>query len=433
MQLFTKLQKSCSVRINRYSALFALLASSALVFFATACTRRQPVVIWTDRAELVSYVELFNAQQSRTQAVVVYKKQLVDALPPAADEQAPDLVIGSWLKNAYVKKNFTPLNALFTAKDLQPDSLYEPLLSYGKVDGKQYLLPISFNLPVVIFSVRNAERIPDNYMLSVDEIRDTAALFNTKNESDVYTHMGFAPSWEPEFLYAVAKLNGTHFKEQGSSFNWNQASLDKTVAYIKDWTTQVNGSTNAEQDFAFKYLYTPKYRQVDSGRCLFAYSTSSRLFSISYEQLGSIDFRWIQQNEQIPVEDNIVMAGLYSHSANTAGTKYFLLWFVNEQTQKALLERTEAMHLNTASFGIAGGFSSLRDVNERLFPLYYQTLLGNLPAEASIQAPHSFPSRWTNLKERIVIPYLEEATRTDGKKSVQSLDSRIDTWARQFD
>ena len=420
--------------VRRTQALLMALCVVQLLLLAS-CARSydRPVVIWTDRAEIVSYVELFNASQDRVKAVVVYKERLANALPPAKDEVRPDVIVGSWLKNAQLKKNATPLNSLLGGNGIEVRTIYQPLLAYGAVGAKQYLLPVSFNLPVVIFSVRNAELVPNSYMLSVDEIRDAASQFNEENERGIYTHMGFAPSWEPEFLYTVAKLNGAHFKEQGAAFIWDKDSLETTVDYIKRWTEEKNTSSSAEQDFAFKYLYTPKYRQVDSSRCLFAYSTTSRLFSISYEQLGSIDFRWVQQDAQIPVEDNIVMAGIYRRARSPSNAKQFLRWLLNADTQRKLLERSAAMHLNTATFGIAGGFSSLRDVNERLFPSYYHTLLGNLPPEDALQAPHSFPSRWTEFKERIVIPYLEEATKTDGTKAVQPMESRINSWMQQFD
>lgn len=423
------------VRKNLLAKALAAFALSALVISCTqkAAVDEHPAIVWTDRPEIASYVELFNGSQSKAKAVVVYKERLANSLPPAKDEERPDVIIGSWLKNGNIKKNFAPLNPLFIKGQLDPAQLYKPLIDYGKSGGRQYLFPLSFNLPVVIFSVRNAQLLPDSYMLTPDEIRDTAAAFNTKSDHDIYTHMGFAPSWDSEFLYTLAKLNGAHFKEKANTFIWNKESLDKTVSYVRSWSEQINTSTTAEQDFAFKYLYTPKYRQVDSGRSLFAYGTSTDLFSISYEQLGSIDFRWIQTDNQIPVEDNIVMAGIYQRSYNAAAAKAFLLWLFQEDTQKALLERAAKMNLGSAAFGIAGGFSSVRDVTEKSFPLYYRTLLGNLPPENALQAPHSFPTRWTSLKERTILPYLEEATKTDSKKTVKPIEERIASWSKQFE
>ena len=408
-----------------------VLSLTAALTVSCAAERAKPVIIWTDRPELASYVELFNAQQDSAQAVVVYKSPLVSALPPAKDEKTPDIIIGSWLKDSRLKKNFVPLENVFDQKHLNPSTIYPSLLKYGAVGVHQYLLPVSFNVPLVIFSAKNTDSIPDAYMLTTDVIRDTAASFNAKNDHDIYTTMGFAPSWNPDFLYVVAKMNGLSFKEKKGTYQWDDAILNKTAQYLKTWTAEKNTSTTAEQDFAFKYLYTPGYRQVESGRCLFAYTSSEELFAIPYEQLGNIDFRWIEKNKFVPVKDDIVMMGIFKHSDNTQAAQVFLTWLMQKETQRDLLARAERMQLNINTFGIAGGFSSIRTVNEQLFPTYYRNLLGNLPAQSSIMAPPSFPVRWTSFKERVVIPYLQDAANTT-LSHTQSLDDRITAWSMQF-
>ena len=395
--------------------LFAAVSLSLLALLAfTGCVpiRSKPVIIWTDRAEMASYAELFNSQQKKTQAVVVYKSPLISALPPAKDEEHPDVVIGSWLMNSRLKKNFLPLESLFSLTDINPNTIYPTLLAYGKKGIHQYLLPVSFNLPLLIFSSKNVDLLPDAYMLNTDQIRDTAALFNAKNNHDIYTNMGFAPSWDSDFLYVVAKMNGLTFRERGTNFQWDDSALRRTVSYLRKWTEEKNTSTTAEQDFAFKYLYTPDYRQVESNRCLFAYTSSEDLFKVPYEQLGNIDFRWIEKNDAITAKDDIVMMGIYKGSYNTRNAEDFVIWLMQEATQRAILERTANMQLNINTFGINGGFSSIQSVNERAFPTYYRNLLGNLPAKDAIQPPPAFPIRWNSFKDRVVIPYLQDATNS---------------------
>ena len=428
------MQKSTPLQTALH-AKFAITAILLVLLVATGCKppRSKPVIIWTDRPELASYTELFNSHQKDTQAVVVYKSSLINALPPAKDEEHPDVVIGSWLMNSKLKKNFLPLEALFSLTDINPSTIYPTLLAYGKKGIHQYLLPVSFNLPLVIFSGKNAELIPDAYMLDTDQIRDTAAAFNRKNNHDIYTRMGFAPSWESDFLYVTAKMNGLTFREKGSTFSWDNEILEKTIAYLRSWTEEKNTSTTAEQDFAFKYLYTPDYRQVESNRCLFAYTSSEDLFKVPYEQLGDIDFRWIEKDDAITVKDGIVMMGIYKGSYNTRNAETFVIWLMQESTQRAILERTQAMQLNINTFGINGGFSAIQNVNERVFPIYYRNLLGNLPAKEAIQPPPAFPMRWNSFKERVVIPFLQDATNTERKlEDIQTLNDRITTWLMQF-
>ncbi|MDE6774364.1 MAG: hypothetical protein K2J14_07035, partial [Treponemataceae bacterium] len=192
-----------NLRTERRAARTIALAFCAALFFGCAADRAKPVVIWTDRAELARYVELFNARQQAERAVVVYKSPLANALPPAKDEDAPDIIIGSWLKDSRLRRHFLPLENLFGGNRLNPDTIYPHLLAYGAAGAHQYLLPVSFNVPLVMFSAKHAERIPDAYMLTPEAIRDVAAAFNAQNSRGIYTNMGFAPSWNPDFLYVL--------------------------------------------------------------------------------------------------------------------------------------------------------------------------------------------------------------------------------------
>lgn len=420
-----------ALRTKGRAARAITLALCATLFFGCAADRAKPVVIWTDRAELVRYVELFNARQQTERAIVVYKSPLANALPPAKDEDAPDIIIGSWLKDSRLRRHFLPLENLFDGNRLNPDTIYPHLLAYGAAGAHQYLLPVSFNVPLVMFSAKHAERIPDAYMLTPEAIREVAAAFNVQNSRGIYTNMGFAPSWNPDFLYVLAKMDGLSFREKKGAYHWDDALLSRTIDFLKAWTTEKNTSTAAEQDFAFKYLYTPGYRQVESGRCLFAYTSSDALFSIPDDQLDDIDFRWIAKDSFVPVKDDIVMMGIFRHSDNTQAAQAFVLWLMQEETLRAIMERTERTPLNVSTFGIAGGFSAVRSVNERVFPSYYRNLLGNLPDQDAIKPPPSFPLRWYSFKEHVVIPYLRDATNTTLTKT-PSLKERITVWSMQF-
>lgn len=405
--------------------------------FFTGCGHKdkkyETFIIWTDREEIVSYTELFNSVQDDVKAVVVYKSRIANSLPPARDEERPDLIIGSWLKNAGIRKYFRPLDGILSADAVDAGTFYAPLLEYGKIAGAQFLLPVSFNLPLVIFSKKNENLLTEKYCLKVDQIRDTAALFNKKNEKGLWTNMGFGPSWDDEFIYTVSKKFGPCFTEKGNSFVWDDGKIQLTADYIKNWTTEKNESTTAEQDFEFKYLYTPKYRQIEQDRTLFAYTTSGELFSIPSEQFGVLDYRWLSINGKLPVEDDIVSLGIYKKAQNPRRAEIFIKWFFNGENQRLMLERTDKMNLDTASFGIASGFSAVKSVNEFAFPIYYKNLMGNLPIEELLSAPESFPARWESLKERVVFPYLRSVIQTDATGETQSMDELLGAWLKQFD
>jgi len=412
---------------------FALLTAGT-VLFLSACSQnyKKPVIIWTDKSEFASYAELFNASQDQCKVIVIYKESPAEAFPIPKDVQAPDIVIGPWLKNERVRKYFSPLDHLFNDLQLNKSIFYSQLLEIGNIDDKQYLLPVSFNLPAIIFSKKNQELIDESYILSLDQIKNISASYNEKNKSGVFTAMGFAPRWNPNFLYTAAKLKGANFKETGDSFSWNEQNLQRAISYLTEWTTSHNESTSTESDFAFKYLYTPAYKLISSNRCLFAYTSSNLLFNLPAEKIQDIEYRWLHENYSIPIEDKIISLGLYKKSKNTDAAELFILWLMKESSQKAILERQSKMNLSTATFGIADGFSSIKSVNERVFPVYYPILFRNLPVAEYVTSPNILPSRWESIKEKVIMPYLLAAVDTGAQEPEMTLQKRFSEWNKQY-
>ena len=421
---------------TKQKLIFLLATAAAFLFvfgFSSCKSNSSPhkFTIWTDREEIVSYTELFNSLHDDVKAVVIYKQHLSRSLPPARDEEKPDLLIGSYLKTENMRRFFRKLDSVFSTDAIDPQIFYTSLLEYGRANNAQYLLPVSFNLPVVIFSVKNEYLVPQQLFIEIDEIRDTASEFNEKNSSGFYVKMGFSPSWDAEFIYTVAKMNGLDFAEKRGSFNWNSHNLSRTVNYIKMWTEENNTSTEAEQDFAFKYLYTPKYRQVSSSRCLYAYATAKDVFGATFPD--DLDFRWLTKSGTLFAEDDFATLGIYKGARNPDGARLFIIWLLNEDSQRKILERKTSMRLDTETFGIAAGFSSLKSVNEQILPIYYKNLLGNIPQQSAILPPSTFPARWESLKERVIIPYLTEAVKTTQSKNFKTIEDLLKTWKNQFD
>lgn len=423
---FTKPQTKCLSNCLKFTIIFLL----AFINLSCSTSRENQLIIWTDNTEIVSYVELYNSIYEDAQAVVVYKAEPTHSLPPAKDEIKPDIIIGPWLKNSRTRRNFKTLDYLFEESSISRSSFYKQIIDYGMMNSKQYLIPISFNLPAIVYSKKNENLIESNHFLNLTQIRQIASNFNKKNQSNSYVSMGYGPSWDNDFLYLVTKLYETSYREKGNSFLWDDKNLQNAVSFIKEWTKTRNTDTTTEQNFQFRYLYMPKYRQVVSERCLFAYLTSNELFNLKDAQLENLSFRWIEQNHKIPVEDNLLCMGIYKNSNNVKKAEKFITWFVKEETQKQLIERMQNMKLDTKDFGIAGGFSSVKSVNEKIYPAYYRQLLGNLPAEEYITMPFILPYTWPNIKSRVIFPFLQESTNTS-VESPEMLENRISDWTKQ--
>ncbi len=423
-----------NVPMNFINKVISAIFLSFLLMISACSTNDVTILtVWTDRAEIVSYSEVFNSQNKKIKVNVIYKDRLAQAIPPAKDELPPDIAIGSWLKNTNMNRNFIPLDTIFNSSQINPQNFYPSLVSYGKKNNQQYLLPVSFNLPMMIYSKSNTLKEIESINIDLEEVQTTAQKYNRKNKNDFYTHMGFGPSWKSEFLYEVAKIHNADFEEDENSFAYNADNLENAINFLREWTAGNNSSTKAEQDFQFKYLYTPDYKQIGFGPSLFAYTTSDSFFTIPSFNFDSINYKWLSNQDIIIAEDNIVMAGIYNSCKTIEEAQVFMTWLINDGTQKILLDRQRSMNLDKETFGIASGFSSLISVNEKVFPLYYKNLLGHIPPVKTIRSPYStFPPRWKSLKERVIIPFLTDSTNTSSTETVKSISDRLDNWKKQF-
>ena len=252
-------------------------------------------------------------------------------------------------------------------------------------------------------------------MLRQSDIKSLSKKFNAQARDGSFTAMGFGPLWSQDFLYLVFKDMGVFYNVSQDSIAYTENVFAKSADYVRDWIAQVNGGAKNEQDFAFKYLYMPFYKQVQSGRCLFSYASSRQILSLSKDQIQDLDFRWICNQNKIQIEDDLVSVGIYSKSKNKAAAKKFILWLMSEFSQKQMLDRKVQMNLATDSFGIAGGFSALQNVTERLFPLYYRALLSNTPLADRLAAPQNFPSDWAKIKAAVVEPFILDSVSGNSK------------------
>lgn len=382
--------------------------------------------MWTNNVDFVSFVELYNASQDKARIVARYYDAPTNKLASATVAARPDILAGSYLQTGIEKKVFANLNSLFGKKGpLIRDDFYEPLLKSCSHNEKQYLVPVSYNLPSLVFDSSNYENVLGATMLSFDTIKEISKNYNAKNRAGVYTAMGFGPLWSKDFLYLVFRDKGVFFNVQGQKISYTENMFERSVDFVRDWVNEVNEGVKNEEDFAFKYLYMPFYSQVQNGRCLFSFASSRDLMSLSNDKIRALDFRWICNDGKIQIEDDFVSVGVLSKSKHKGAAKKFILWLLNEKTQRKILERKFKMNLETDSFGIAGGFSSLKSATEKVFPLYYRVMISNTPVADRLAAPQAFPANWERIKKNVVEPYILAACSGDDSKN-KSIDERYE-------
>ena len=340
----------------------------------------------------------------------------------------PDIVAGNWLKSSTTRVFFRPLDSVFNKKTFLPGSFYERLLASGNINGRQYLLPVSFNAPVVIFARDKKELLSNSFTIGFEEIKKLSKDYNIES-GGVYSRMGFSPLWDSNFLYIISTLFNVSFRE-ASPLAWDAQALEKAMGFAYEWTTTINSSIQAEEDFKFKYFYDPPAKLVLSGRILFTYTDSDDFFTQARENRDNMDFRWLAEKNVIPLSDGSVFMGLAKKGKAPQAAKAFIRWFYQTETQREFLEKSIANSLSETSFGIAGGFSALRSVTEQVFPRYYPDLMGHMPPEEYLSPANVLPWNWRALKERSIFPYLHERASLPSRENIFPLERRIADWLR---
>ncbi len=405
------------------------LSSVSMGFLFSSCQfgSTKTVTLWTNQSDFAIYTEIYNTKQKRYKLETYYFENLTDTL--AKTKNYPDIVVGTGLKNSETRRLFKSLDYFFDELLLKQTSFYINLLRLGNIDGKQYLLPVSFNLPAVIFSKDNSSLITRPFYLTLDEIQSIGKSYNQQTEEGFYTRMGFSPRWDDDFLFILTRLFNVSYRES-NPLAWDAVALERAMNYVYQWSITTNGSPDKEDDFAFKYLYNPPAVIVTSGKSLFAYISSDNLFTLSEDRLNTLDFRWVGQGNSIPIMEGAPFLGIYKKSKAKDAIDAFIQWFYREENQREILQLSKELQLLDHSFGIANGFSALKTVTEQIFPTFYPILLGHTPPADSLTPPGILPKNWETIKKRVILPYLHDASRTDKRNGQVSLEKKLSEWLK---
>jgi hypothetical protein len=381
----------------------ALVASLALALSGCGLLQRQPLVLVTDRAEVAPYVEYFNAQKTDLRVVLRYLESPAEAL---RRNVGADLVVGEGLSGYSAARSLDSLEDLFRSGRLRRSDFYAPILASGAPERRQVLLPLCFSIPAVLFLPYNLHEPAPNLSLSLDYLRAQGGQYNQSVRGSL-VRLGFSPLWDNAFLYIAAELRGARFHaDGGGGLGWNEKALEEAVAYLRDWVATTNGGVAAEEAFRAKYLYQPLGRLLDEKRIQFYVTASRQLLPALEDQKEEADFRWLAGAEKIYVSEDILCVGVPRSSGHKKAAREFLAWLFQPETQKRLLEASRRQRLGF--FGIAGGFSGLKSVNEREFPQYYPRLIGRIPPEELLYVPGPLPPAWQEIKSQELLPWLRE-------------------------
>jgi len=401
------------------------MITAILLFSGCPFADRNILVLATDHPELAAYVEIFNAEQDE------YKVELVYSKNPAADMADGvgdyDILFSEHLACSSYISYFTPLEELFTEYGMHKDSFYLDALTTGVFEEKQVILPVSFTLPAILIRTGSNPEETGGITLSLDTMRDECRLFN-ENSTARFPVMGFSPRWTEDFLYLIARIHKSRFRESSEgSVVWNSENLEKSIEYARDWVQTINGGRGVENSFRETYLFDPGYKLVFSGRIRFYPIEYQKFLLIPADIRRDVDFLWLSDGRQIPVNEDMVYTGIVKKPGNKKAALSFLEWFFDQHTQEKLLQSSQFKRVR--SFGIVGGFSSLQQVNELILPKYFPGITGRIPSPTQLSFPPAFPKNWNRIKKEVIYPFLREQSITEGESA--SLENRLLTWYTQ--
>ena len=371
--------------------------------------RSRVVTLCTDRPEMAAYVEVFNALGPELQVMVCYQPD--PATSVASRSAAADVVIGGGLTALAVRRQLDPLDRLFGEEGLDREQFYPGLLEAGQLEGRQVTLPLSFGLPAVVFLSGTLGDELSDLSVSLDYLVEAARGFR-ESVRERYVRIGFSPLWDGGFLYDALRLHGAGFRESADGdVQWESKGLAAGVSFLRAWIEEADGGRGKSAEFSRRYLYEPMRRLLDERRILFYPIDSARLLESLKSQSYDAQFRWLAGPGGILVDESVLSVGIPKSARNKWGARLFVDWLFQESTQRRLLQVNQSKRLST--FGLAGGFSSLRRVSEREFPQVYPLLIGRIPPPALLEFPAPLPLDWQSLRQRAVLAWLRDYLGSD--------------------
>jgi len=386
---------------------------AGLVLLAASCDQSANRVstLWTNVPEMAGYVEKFNASQRDWQILLEYKDDPVPLL--VTPGRKADLVVARGLASAEVKDTMVPLDFLFDGGNLSKASFFHRITDAGQQGDRFKLLPVSFDLPVLVFSKKGLPDLP-GFSLDLEILKDLGHRFPGSTDEKVPKAMAFSPRWEA-FGLTMLQLKGASFQEgfQGT-VSWDSGRFLEGLGLVHNWPSP---GWDQATEFRRKYLQGDPTPPLSAGRVQFYPATLATFASRPWEQRRDLDFRFVDQDGRVAATDTTVWAGIPSSSLTRGAGERFLGWLFQVDVQRTLLLQAR----EDGNFGLAQGLSSLVSSESALAEAFPE-MSGRLPGFDQILFWNALPPDWPVLKATVLKPWLEtpEGNETTLKRALDN-------------
>lgn len=383
----------------------------------------EPVTVWTSEPLIADYFDWYNANVDGAPVEVRPIEAGAGYELVTTEESSPDLIIDRNLLKGDASAEYASLDGIV---DGRVDEFYRPILEAGRIDETFRLVPLSFDVPAVMFADAWQPAQDERRSLDIEELREAAGAFNESNDERP-VRMGYSPIWQPSFALAATNAFGVRFREGPEEMPlWSSDAADEVIAFMREWSTQTNPGAGAEESFQDRYLVGPGNRSVQQGRAGFWYTTAAEFYTMPDREIADLDVRWLTRDNTLDVGDHIRWAAIPAGSDQPESARSLLRWLLNPDTQRRLIDASYGDR--EPSFGLASGFSSLKEVNTRYLTETHPELTGRVPGESQLRRPVVEHALWPRLAEGVVIPWLREAVQ---EEQDLPLAERLRNWLMQ--
>lgn len=386
------------------------------ILFFLSCEQRATTCI-SSSPDIAFFAEQFNTAQSKHKILFHYSENCREYL---IQEQIPDIVFDWDIQDTVQRINYKTLRSVLGKRG----NYYSDLLNQGKIRGRQKMIPISFNLPAVIYKHTPGEA-EYQAVVNFKQMDAIARDWNRQNQYE-YLKLGFSPLWDQDALYLAYRMFDLQFINKEGGFTVNQTALEQAEEQINRWTGSLIPDINKEQFFRDKYRKTPGYRLIQEEKVLFFYYQTDDLFLIPQPFRSNQLFAWLNNGSKIPSDESFLFAAIPEKTKNAKGAQAFLSWLLNPEIQKMLIQKKNKE--GYTSFGFCEGFSSIKEINEKVLTQFYPELKSRMPRESEILFPEFIPLGFYQAKEEVITDWLVQ--KLLGKNEMD-LAFELDKWSKQ--
>ncbi len=383
------------------------MAPSRIVFFllgvllASCSSGSRVSVMVTDIPEMALYAELYNASQGSYRISTEFHPDPGSRI--RYSQNIPDLLVSRNLSPLGNRDKFTTLDFVFGRASQSQDNFYPGLLDMGKAGSSQILLPICFNLPVILGLKTTFSSELSGLWINFPDIEAFSVKFNKPNRNP--PNLGYSLRWGEDQMASILFRYKVDIRyPMGGPLNWNEDALTQALGFLGK--SRENNATVFEDQFTSKYLPGHGFRLLTDNRILFYPSDLKNYLNLPVNQSAQLDFRYPAMENRVMALSHVVFLGIPSQGKSREAAEDFSSWLLRTKTQIEILDYGKKNQVK--SFGIAGGLSSLRDVSEKYIPEADTRLIGLIPPGNAIEFPPPLPAEWNILYGELIYPWLNK-------------------------